>query len=173
MLYECYVGQRSSLNSVLGYLHLSIFVVVVGDDLIWIGFTDQTKSRFCDMLLLAMELAALTGYLGVYFPIPTPSTTWVLESKLKSSYLADAFPRKPSSPPMNLDSLMWCFKGLCTTVLFSKALIFLQWMCIRLLSEEASIAVKVSSCFWSFENFIRLRITKRDFCSRPPSFNMN
>lgn len=67
-LYECYVGQRSSLNSVLGYLHLSVFVVVVGDDLIWIGFTDQTKSRFCDMLLLVMELAALTGYLGVYFP---------------------------------------------------------------------------------------------------------
>lgn len=99
-LYECYVGQRSSLNSILGHLPFVIFVVVVivvvvvvvGDDFIWFC------QVFVTWLLLAVELAALTGYLGVYFPIPNPSTTWVLESKLKSSYLADAFPRKPPSP---------------------------------------------------------------------------
>lgn len=66
-LYECYVGQRSSLNSILGHLPFVIFVVCCRC-CCWRWLDLETKSSFCDMALTCCGTCCFNRVSGGLFP---------------------------------------------------------------------------------------------------------
>lgn len=159
------VGQRSSMNGVLRYFPpcLVCFVVVA-----WFGLVLETLSFETGLSCHRACCLKWACWPAVGDLSPPLSTGRVLKPCLGSEeqtqilILRRCFSKEAILPTHE----SWFSNGM-----FQRSSIFLQWICIRLLSEEASMVVRVASCFWSIQNFIKLCIVN-EIVTSAPNFNL-